>query len=170
MSSNFPNKPTGYVKFGGVKFDASQIDTKSIKTDEASGQKMYSVFLTNGTSIEYPQQTKGNKATVFIEETPARKKLVIEKMENGKIDAGKSAQDVDAKGCKSTVIDVSTVEQKVWSDGFVQNYEHPNNVRVLDYGTHISENNKVIMGKDDVSIFRNGWEAGAGIADENNYE
>lgn len=167
MAENVSNNKMGYVKIGGVKFDANQVKSQSVNVDEQSGAVKYSVFLNNGTSLEFPNQTQKHGATVFFENSENGKKLVVEKLESGKVNAGKSEQDVDIKGCKSTTIDVSDPEQKNWSDGVSINYNHSNKVTVKDYGNSKSENNKVIMGKDDVTIFNEGWQAGKGVADEN---
>lgn len=60
-----PNKKVETIKIGGVTFD--KVDVKSSETILKDGKKINSVFLQDGTHIEFPNQAAKNQSSISQE-------------------------------------------------------------------------------------------------------
>lgn len=88
------------IKFGGVQIQPNQV--KEMKAVTKNGEKMYSVFLNNGTKIEYKEQNQKNGASVNTWDSSDYTE--INNIAQGKIKGGNS---ITLSGCRDCDIDVS---------------------------------------------------------------
>ena len=86
-------------QLGGVNFQKQEV--KSYKTDG----KTITVFLKNGTELNYPKQNTG--ASVFIEKhTSGRNELNVLGMKNASIKGSDSADHINLSFCENLNVDV----------------------------------------------------------------
>lgn len=162
-----PVKPKMNITFGGVRFNANDIEKKEKKFNEQNAI-YYSVFLKNGVSIEYPEQNRRNDASIriFGDNNDA---TAITSLAHGNVKGSPKKDHIQLIGNNGTTVDVS-------GDN-IQN-------SVITYGRtfghkHCSKGNKVIMDSKDHTNFNrfgNSIEEskevvveGEGIADENSH-
>lgn len=162
-----PVKPKMNITFGGVRFNANDIEKKEKKFNEQNAI-YYSVFLKNGVSIEYPEQNRRNDASIriFGDNNDA---TAIRSLEHGNVKGSPKKDHIQLIGNNGTTVDVS-------GDN-IQDYVITRE-RIFGH-KHCSKGNKVIMDSKDHTNFKHFGNSieeseevvveGEGIADENSH-
>jgi len=124
-----PNNNVQTVKIGGVTFNKS--DVKSSEVVEKDGKKMNSVFLQDGTHVEFPTQSTYNEssisqhnatykvckqgilhATVEEMEDPTKKVTDFHRMSGATITGTENEDTYNLYGCSNSKVDVSQKDGK----------------------------------------------------------
>lgn len=104
-----PIRPLNLIKYGGVEFNSNDIASKK-KVSNEQGNIRYSVFLKNGVQLEYPEQNKNNKASIFVNTSfPGVKVNYVEanNLAYGKIKGTDERDLIILNGNNGTTVDIS---------------------------------------------------------------
>ena len=167
------------IVIGGVTFNKN--DVKSSQVVKKDGQELNSVFLKDGTHLEFPTQSKENEAIVHQQfgtkkvtratgnkHVPVRvdtvedrsyRETTIERMSDTKI-TGTANKDVyTLKGCKDSKVDVSHNDRKLDEVTIVDSRAKSIFGHVVDGHssgkTYTSSGNEISLNKDDKATVKN---------------
>lgn len=133
------------ISIGGVNFRGSDVKKSTVKKSE-DGNKMFCVWLENGTKIEYPEQKDGKVDTYSHGFLKKDYHTVLNNLNGAKIIGSENDDTYSLYYCKGTQVDVKDNDPGFFDGDTV----------------HISVGNKDITvktdGSDEVIYYKNGKE------------
>lgn len=139
------------IKFGGVLFNRNEISNKYTEK-QPNGQIKYSVFLKNGVSVKYLEQSNDNKASTngFVDDKKNKASQTFRNLNGAEISGTSYLDDyIELQSCQGCSVDVR--------DNY-GSYDtvHNDYVTINDSSGRISKNNKISTDANDYVQVRAG--------------